>query len=78
MRANKGVMKRRTRRTAVKRGEARVGYIKEMGTYNQTGGRKSIKADRARKAMKPGYRISSSGNLYRETRKNRSDSKNRI
>ena len=56
-------------------GRARVGFIGGMGTFSQSGSRKSIKADRARKALKPGYRISKSGNLYFENRKNRSDRK---
>lgn len=76
MRANVGVIKSRAKRkTSLKKGEGRYGYIGEMGTYSQTGGRKSLKADLRRKAMRPGYRISKSGNLYRETRKNRSDKK---
>lgn len=56
-------------------GRARVGFVGAMGTYPQTGSRKSVKADRARKAMPPGNRISKSGNLYFENRKNRSDRK---
>jgi hypothetical protein len=39
----------------------------------QTGKRKSLKADRARKALSPGKRISKSGKIYWETRRNRSD-----
>lgn len=41
----------------------------------QTGQRKSIKADRQRKAKAPGKRKSKSGNTYSETRRNRSDIK---
>ena len=37
-------------------------------------GKTSIKIDAARKALAPGKRISSSGKVYWETRKNRSDS----
>ncbi len=44
-------------------------------TYKQTGTRKSIKADRQRKAKLPGWRISKSGRRYFENRKNRSDKK---
>jgi hypothetical protein len=44
----------------------------------QTGERKSLKIDRQRKALPSGKRISSSGNAYWETRRNRSDLKNRI
>lgn len=43
--------------------------------YRQTGVRKSVKADRMRKAKAPGRRKSKSGNYYVETRKNRSDVK---
>lgn len=39
----------------------------------QTGRRKSIKADRKRRAKKPGKRISRTGRVYWETRRNRSD-----
>jgi len=39
----------------------------------QSGKVKSIPADKARKAMKPGQRKSKSGKKYWETRKNRSD-----
>ncbi|MHA1865893.1 MAG: hypothetical protein ACTSWZ_05230 [Candidatus Heimdallarchaeaceae archaeon] len=42
---------------------------------HQTGKRKSIKLDRKRKAMKPGKRISKSGKVYYEYRRNRSDLK---
>lgn len=41
--------------------------------YKQTGKRKSIKADRQRKAKPVGKRRSSSGKTYVETRANRSD-----
>jgi hypothetical protein len=44
----------------------------------QTGKRKSIKKDRARKALPPGKRISKSGKIYWETRRNRSDLKKGI
>ena len=56
-------------------GRPKVGFVGGMGTYSQTGSRKSVKADRARKALRPGNRISKSGNLYFENRKNRSDKK---
>ena len=36
-------------------------------------GKTSVKADAKRKALAPGKRISSSGKVYWETRKNRSD-----
>lgn len=44
-------------------------------TYRQTGKRKSVKADRKRKAKAPGRRKSKSGKYYTETRRNRSDKK---
>ena len=43
--------------------------------YKQTGKRKSLKQDNARKAKAPGKRISKNGNAYTETRRNRSDRK---
>jgi len=39
----------------------------------QTGVRISIKRDAGRQALLPGKRISKTGNIYWETRKNRSD-----
>ena len=36
-------------------------------------GKTNVKADAKRKALAPGKRISKSGNIYWETRKNRSD-----
>lgn len=39
----------------------------------QTGTRKSLRADRLRKAMPSGRRISKTGKAYTETRRNRSD-----
>jgi len=41
----------------------------------QTGTRKSLSRDRARKALPPGKRISKSGKVYYEYRRNRSDLK---
>ncbi len=37
-------------------------------------GKTTVKIDAKRKALAPGKRVSSSGNVYWETRKNRSDS----
>jgi hypothetical protein len=42
---------------------------------HQTGERKSIKADAKRRALPPGKRVSKSGKIYYEYRKNRSDLK---
>ena len=44
-----------------------------LKTLNQTGVRKSLKRDRSRAALKPGKRVSKTGKIYWETRKNRSD-----
>ena len=44
----------------------------------QTGKRKSVKKDKARKALAPGKRVSKSGRIYWETRRNRSDLKGGI
>jgi len=41
--------------------------LKQVGTSNK-------KIDEARKALMPGKRVSNSGKVYWETRKNRSDS----
>lgn len=41
-------------------------------------GKSDIQWDRAIKALKPGKRISASGNIYWETRRNRSDLKGRL
>lgn len=43
----------------------------------QTGKRKSLSSDRKRKAMAPGKRRSSTGKIYWETRRNRSDLRGR-
>ena len=55
----------------VKKSKART--VKRYGY--QTGIRKSIKRDRARKAKPSGRRVSASGRKYTETRRNRSDAK---
>lgn len=39
----------------------------------QTGSRKSLPRDKARSARLPGKRVSATGKVYWETRKNRSD-----
>ena len=44
----------------------------------QTGTRKSVNRDAARKAMPPGKRRSKSGKVYYEYRKNRTDLRGRI
>ena len=46
------------------------GFLK---TLDQTGTRKSLMRDRSRKARVPGKRISKTGKVYWETRRNRSD-----
>jgi hypothetical protein len=43
------------------------------GTRHQTGKRISLEADKKRKAMPPGKRISKNGKIYFEGRKDRSD-----
>lgn len=48
---------------------------KSKRTVTQTGSRKSVAQDRARKAKPPGKRISKTGKEYYENRKNRSDKK---
>lgn len=56
--------------------ERKPGVIKKVGW--QTGERISIDVDRERKAMSPGKRLSKSGRIYWETRRNRSDLKKNI
>jgi len=48
-----------------------VKILKQVGTSN-------IKRDAERKALPPGKRISKTGKVYWETRKNRSDLKNKL
>lgn len=45
---------------------------------NESGKVQSIPRDKSRRALPPGKRISKFGNIYWETRKNRSDIKNRL
>ena len=59
--------KRRAKKTKVKKPR-----VLKVVKY-QTGKRASIKADRLRKALPPGKRVSRSGKVYWETRRNRSD-----
>jgi len=47
------------------------------GGYKQTGKRKSLTADRKRRAKKPGWRMAKTGNVYFESRRNRSDAKHK-
>lgn len=50
-----------------------------ISTYKrQTGQRKSIKADKRRKALPPSKRVSRTGKVYYERRKNRSDLRGRL
>jgi phage-related protein len=54
-------------------------YARVLKAVNyQTGSRKSTKADKQRKALKPGKRMSKRGRIYWETRKTRSDLKGRL
>ena len=48
--------------------------VRTIRTLKQTG-TSNIPVDRKRKAKLPGKRISASGNIYFETRKNRSDAR---
>lgn len=52
--------------------KARPRVIKRVG-YQR--GKTNVKIDKKRRAMSPGLRRSKKGNLYWETRKNRSDFK---
>ena len=67
--AKKRVTKKRvTKKRAVKRKPKVLKSVKY-----QTGKRKSVSADRKRKAMLPGRRRAKSGKKYTETRRNRTD-----
>ena len=50
---------------------------KSLSVRDQTG-KTIVKIDAKRKALAPGKRISSSGNIYYENRKNRSDSPGKL
>ena len=50
---------------------------KTIKVLKQTGNRKSVVRDMGRKALLPGQRISKTGKVYWETRKNRSDQANK-
>lgn len=53
--------------------------MNRSGKYTQMpNSRKSIHADKMRKAKKVGWRVSDSGNIYFENRQNRSDKKNKL
>ena len=54
--------------------EGRTQQPQTIKVLNQSGKWISIPRDKARKAMLPGKRISKTGKVYWETRKNRSDS----
>lgn len=47
-------------------------------SQNQSGTVKSIPADKARSAMKPGQRLSKNKKKYWETRRNRSDKSKKL
>lgn len=64
----------KTARKLLNEGRLQAGHVTRLGVKKQTPpASKSRAADRQRKAMLPGYRVSQSGNLYYETRGNRSD-----
>ena len=48
-----------------------------LRVLNQTGKRKDISTDKTLTALPPGKRVSSTGNVYWETRRNRSDRRGR-
>jgi len=48
-------------------------YGRVVRTLKQTGKQPNLIVDKSRKAMQPGKRISRTGNIYFESRKNRSD-----
>lgn len=63
-----------TVRKLVSEGKIPAGHVRRLGIRKQTPPPpKSRKADEKRKALLAGYRVSKNGNLYYETRENRSD-----
>ena len=61
-------------RKLVSQGKIKTGFVSRLGVRKQTPPPpKSKKADRKRRALNAGYRVSKSGNLYYESRENRSD-----
>lgn len=52
-----------------------MGKARTIRELKQTGYRKSFLEDSFRNALMPGKRISKTGHIYWETRKNRSDKK---
>lgn len=61
-------------RKLVSEGRVKSGFVSRLGVRKQTPPPpKSKKADRKRRALNAGYRVSKSGNLYYESRENRSD-----
>lgn len=69
--------KKRTNLRPTKRliaeGKIKPGFVNRLGVKRQTKTSKESAHDKKRIAMPPGYRVSKSGNLYLETRQNRSD-----
>lgn len=54
-------------------GSGKGKFLTGLGEYAQSGPRTSRAADTARKAKRPGWRISATGRPYFENRRNRSD-----
>lgn len=65
----KSEMEKEYKAIGFKRSKPKVVYSKKK----QTGKRISLEADKKRKALPPGKRISKNGKIYYESRKNRTD-----
>lgn len=64
----------KTAKKLLDEGKLKPGHITRLGVKKQTPPKPtSYAADRERKAMLPGYRVSASGKMYYEARENRSD-----
>lgn len=61
-----------TRRSSRRTGTRRLPRTTKI-SKTQTGKRKSVRADRKKSALPPGKRLSTSGKVYYERRRNRSD-----
>ena len=65
--------RRKGRKRTAKRTARKGKRPRTIAVLMQTGSRKDISRDRLIKALPPGKRISASGLIYWETRRNRSD-----
>ena len=65
--------RRKSKKRKQKRSARKGKRPRTIAVLMQTGSRKSIARDKLLKALPPGKRVSASGLIYWETRRNRSD-----